>query len=514
MDLKRLQETIETGVVSEGRESEVTVEGDVIVPDSMPDIQKILQIDGRARMTSSDRQGDKLLLTGSADFCVLYIPDADEEEAPVRSIHVSLPFKDVCAVSGGEDGKVLCTAELTHIGSMLLNSRKLSLKAHAKIETREYVGAETAITVGVESDMPIETKTRKVWVRASRACGAFPMTAVDTLEVPAEQPAVREILKMDGAILGQEMKMITNKAIVKGMVRLSTLYLADTVPPTVQFMEHDIPFTEILDMPGAAEGMEAALSYTITNIYYETDEGEDGIRKIGAEITMEAHLEATENIEITLLEDCFCPPYETTIKRVPLSVDMAEHRISEQLAARKMISFPTDVPLPARIYHIAGKPTVQKVEIRNHMAEVTGKVEIYVLYLTEEKETPLFSYQDTIPFSFTTKTECADEDYTKVHITLLGCGYTLSPTGGVDVRANLEIGLCHYRKETLENIAEITVTEAENSERPAFVVAFTGEGDTLWSIAKKYKKPCARIREANHLEENAKLSPGTKLFIP
>ncbi len=512
MDVKLLRESIETGRAVEERTSEITVEGDTIVPDTMPDIQKILQIDGRARVTACTRQGDKLLCEGVAAFCILYIPEQEESAAPVESIETTLPFKDVCAASFGEDGHFVAQADLTRIGSMLLNSRKLSVKAEVSLTVREWTDGTCSITTGVTGEAEPEVKTRLIHAKRTAAEGLSPITVTDTLEKPSEKPPLSKILKMDAAVLGQEVKMITNKAILKGAVRLSTLYLSDTVPADISFMEHDVPFTEILDMPGAAEGMDCTMDCMVDSIYHEAD-AESG--KIGVEIILRAHATATEIVTPEILEDCYLPGYDTTLTRTPCLIERAFDTICDGLAARKLFNLPSECPSPKEVYNVVGKPVVKSAEMVGGKAEVEGYVETYVLYLTEDADTPLFCYQDTIPFSYAVAANAPADARITCRVSLLGCGFTLPASGGVDVRANLEICLAFSATETVENIDSITI-ETENSDikRPSLVIAFVNEGETLWNIAKKYKTTTARIADANHLEETDVVRAGTRLLIP
>ncbi len=511
MDVKLMHESIETGRATEKRTFEVTAAGDVIVPDAMPDIQKILQIDGRARITASTKQGDKLLCEGVADFCILYIPARDESEAPVESIKASLPFKDVCAAAI-EDGNFMVEADLLHIGSMLLNSRKLSIKAEIALSLCEWSTTSTQLTTDVEAEKTPEVKTRRIHAKQTAAEDVFSAQVADTLEKPSEKPPFSKILKMDAAAMGQEVKLITGKAIVKGAVRISTLYLTDTYPAEISFMEHDVPFTEILDMPGAAEGMDYAIDTAVDAIYYETD-AESG--KIGVEVTLRIHGTVTEIVELSLVEDLYIPGYETELSHTTCHIEKAFDSVHDQLAARKLFHLADDVPEPRTVYNVVGKPLVKSASVHDGKAEIEGQVDVYVLYMTEDEETPLFCYQDSIPFSYMAETNAPDSAHVSCRVSLLGCGFTLPSGGGVDVRANLDISLAFHAIESVDNVDAVSVTEEETAEkRPSLVIAFVNEGDSLWDIAKKYKTTISRIAEANHLDEADNVSHAMRLLIP
>ncbi|MDD6308212.1 MAG: DUF3794 domain-containing protein [Clostridia bacterium] len=515
MEVTLLKEAMRVNEAMQEKASDVTVQGDVIVPDTAPDILKILQIDGRATITGRERQGDKLVCTGVASFCVLYIPEEDEMGAPVRSLHTEMTFKDVCSTDGdAENLRGAVSAELSRIESMLLNSRKLSIKATVHLTIHQWKQAETDFVTGATADTELAMRMRKIHMQNTLSDGEFTVTAADTLEVPAEKPAVGEILKMDGVVVGQEVRVITNKAIAKGVIRLATLYLSAGPSPSVQFMEHDLPFTEILDMPGAAEGMDCTVDYDIDKIYYETDDEGDGARHVGAEVTMTLRGEATQNVEMEILEDCYAPNYDTKLSRRPCRTDAIVDSIREQLAAKKSLSLPSECPPIAQVYNVVGRPQVKTVEIHNGTVEVTGVAEVYVLYLTDDSDMPLFCYRDTVPFTFAAGTQADDTAIPSCRVTLLGCFYSLSSSGAVDLRINLDICLRLCAEESVETIENITIEEDTAEKRPSVVIAFVGDGDSLWNIAKKYRTTTAKIAAANGLEESDTVPAGTKLLIP
>ena len=63
------------------------VEADIIVPDSKPDIGKVLQVDAAAVLNGSEIQNDRILVYGSVDFKILYLSDSENPE--IKSISIS-----------------------------------------------------------------------------------------------------------------------------------------------------------------------------------------------------------------------------------------------------------------------------------------------------------------------------------------------------------------------------------------------------------------------------------------
>lgn len=495
------------------RQTELVTESDIIVPDTKPDIAKILQMDGRARITSCQVQGDRILISGLADYCILYVPEGTDE-AMLESMEVQLPFKDVCTEAGAENAEVRADTEILRMEAMLLNSRKLSVKGMLALHLCVSKKNAVSLTVGAESDMPLEMKKRNVRARSTASGGTFTAVAAATEEVPSENPPVSEILKTEARIMEEDVKLITGKMIVKGTVRLQTLYTAALPSMQPALMEHAIPFTEILDLPGTEEGMDYTLDYDVTDIYCEVDEDDETGRRFGAEVTMEIRAETMQEGEIEVLDDCFCPDMKTELRKEKVQLDAVADTVRESIAVRKTLSLPTEYPPIAAICTLSAKPAVTSVSVEGGTAQVEGMAEVHVLYLTENGAYPVEAWSDRIPFAFSTKTSAPENAEIACRVKTADCGYTLPDAGSVDVRINLDFDLRFTTRETAENVAEIRTEEEVSENRPSVVIAFTAPGDTLWDMGKKYGVAIEKIAAANDLAPDAVLKEGMRLLVP
>ncbi len=513
MEITLQKETLAMRETRGRKQTEITAESDIIVPDTKPDIGKLLQMDGRAHITSCQPQGDKVLLSGLADFCILYVPEGTDE-APLQSMEVQLPFKDVCTLSGAESAEVEADAEIVRMDSMLLNSRKLSVKGIVALHIQAIQRGEVSLTTDAEAETPLAVKKKRVRAQGAAAAGKFTAVAAATEEVPSENPPMAEILKTDARILEEDVKIITGKMIVKGIVRLSTLYTAALPTGQPALMEHAIPFTEILDLPGTEEGMAYSLDYDVKDIYCEMDEDDENGRRFGAEITMEIHAETMREGELEILDDCYCPGKKTEIHREKVNLSTVADTVRESVAVRKMLSLPAEYPPIAAVCTLSAKPSVTSVSVEGGTVQVEGVADVHLLYLTENGPTPMEAWHDRIPFSFSTKTSAPENAEIACRVRLLDCGYTLPDAGTIDVRINLDFDLRFTMRGETESISEIRVMEEEEENRPSVVIAFAAPGQSLWDIGKKYGVAAEKIAAANGLEPQAVLTDGMRLLVP
>ncbi len=513
MEITLQKESLALRELLSRRQTEVSLESDIIVPDTKPDIGKILQTDGRARITACQVQGDRILVSGLADFCILYVPDG-ADSAMLESMEVQLPFKDVYTDAGADGAEVQTAVEFLRTDSLLLNSRKLSVKGTVALQMCVSRPRDAALTTDTAAETPLEVKKKPIRVCSMAASGRFSATAAATETVPAENPPIAEILRTDARIMEEDVKLITGKLILKGVVRLTTLYTADVPSMQPAIMEHAIPFTEILDLPGTEEGMDYTLDYDVTDIYCEVDRDDDDGRRFGAEIMMEIRAETMQEGELEILDDCFCPGKKTDIFRENVPLQTVADTVRESVSVRKTLSLPTEYPPIAAVCTLSARPTVTAVSIEGGKAQVEGEATLEMLYLTENGTYPAEAWRDRVPFAFSTQTAAPENAEISCRVRLLDCGYTLPDAGSVDVRLNLEFDLRFTVENTVENVTEIQVSEPEDKNRPSVVIAFAAPGDSLWSLSKKYGVSAEKIMAANNLEPKAALQEGMRLLIP
>ena len=64
-------------------------------------------------------------------------------------------------------------------------------------------------------------------------------------------------------------------------------------------------------------------------------------------------------------------------------------------------------------------------------------------------------------------------------------------------------------------ISDVKFEKTKSNKRTSsLIIYFVKEGDTLWSIAKKFRTTIEEIVEVNGIENTDKLEIGEQLFIP
>ncbi|MBO5955788.1 MAG: DUF3794 domain-containing protein, partial [Clostridia bacterium] len=322
MSVKLKKEQLSLSEVVCSRYCQTTVDCDIIVPDIKPDVLKVLRTSGEAVITQKSIQADKVYLQGVIRLDILYIPDGSALGS-VKSISYSQDFSHTIDAKGAKQGMSL-VAEVECEGTdfSLVNSRKLNLRSKLGLSIKVSCTSQVQIATGIEDTAKVQTDSRHL-----KICNCCCETERDIiirerLEIPSGKPDLGEILKLSAKPVPGELRLLDNKVIVKGELKICTLYCGCDEDSTIQCMEHGVPFTEILEVDGIAETMTAEADYCIKDIYSEICRDADGDKRIlSVEITLTASIRATEIIECDAICDAYGLETVLTLEKNPCSLE-------------------------------------------------------------------------------------------------------------------------------------------------------------------------------------------------
>ena len=138
------------------------ISGDIIIPDSKPDILNAVNTSGNVCIYKKDIMDGKIRLDGSVNVDVIYMTDG--ETNTVRGLRTSLDFTEVIDVDNARQG-MYSNEEISIqlIECQVLNGRKINLKATVKIKTKVFSNDNLGIIseIGNMQDIQILSQTSR-----------------------------------------------------------------------------------------------------------------------------------------------------------------------------------------------------------------------------------------------------------------------------------------------------------------------------------------------------------------
>ena len=135
-----------------GRAStQITLDDDFIVPDTLDDMAQVLLTTGEVAIDSVKPMSEKVQIKGKLDFQVLY----RKEEGGLQTLAGSVPFDETVNVSDLEErDEVSLSWELEDLTAEMIHSRKLGIKALIgfSIQAEGLTEESAAVDVGMEPE--------------------------------------------------------------------------------------------------------------------------------------------------------------------------------------------------------------------------------------------------------------------------------------------------------------------------------------------------------------------------
>lgn len=511
--MELVKENVTVNQVSCKGGTQVLVDEDIIVPDVKPDILKILQLDASSCITEKKISNGKTQIGGRVDLKILYIPDSDKEK--IKSIVTSFDYAQNVDSQNIADGMTaIVTSNVERAEFSLINSRKLRVKIIVGLDYEVVEEKNVEIAVEAADCDNAELLRENVQIQNCVDLSETEFSLKGTVEVPSGQSAIKELLKVDTKISDSEYKTVTGKIVAKGAVGICVLYTDED--GEIQFVESEIPFTEVFDCDDAGDETMCDIDYNISEIQYDAIEDSDGEKRvIDLLVTVTVQIKATENVSVDMISDCYQPFMKTQLLKEEMEIEEIISRPSSQNTIREVVEPTNGAPGISGVYDVIAKPYISKAQLQNGKLLAEGKIETYILYLTDSNENPVYSMKKELPFSYLLDCESAESDLIpELKAEIKHVAYNLNVAGEIELRCILSLNANIIRKKKIELINDIVTEELETGDKKGIVIYFVQKGDNLWEVSKKYAVPRDEVLKFNNMTENDKMEAGIRLFIP
>ncbi len=467
-----------------------------IVPDSCPDIARIVDSFGTVYVKDCEYMAGTINVKCGAKASILYVPDTG------NLIKLEIPFSfehrfdvpgDSCVPSAG----IMCTAKMVSTDVKAVNSRKVSVRLTVSISYRAYSDRDEYITGGIASGDEIGyqllVKSYEINTISQTASKSF--TLVEELELPQSSEAVGQILKYSVETEILDTRMMVNKFITKGNVKLNCLY-AD-IDGKLETFSQVVPFSQLVDAIGASEDMTYSLRVDVRNTELEPTIDMSGEAKvINMSVGMYLFAELMESTQINVVEDM----YNTNVRIAPVVTEKKFIKYESGQLERFDVaeSFETGMAVNA----------VLDCTVRYDDNAQNGQLICVadIIYISDDNG--IYSVTRRIPV------QLSNEDG-RWEIRSVSCSAMPSSNGlTVDAAVTAVCNKCVSIKTSVVDDFETLGEYEADSIKLSAILRYAEAGESLWSIAKSCRTTVSEIAKANKISESDEIKRGELLLIP
>lgn len=502
--------------------SQITLDDDFIVPDTMDDVDQIILDSGEITIESLKNQTERVVVRGKLDFSVLY----RRAEGGLQTLGGTINFEEPINVPGLEESDdTELSWDLEDLNAGIINSRKLSIKAIVtlKVKVEALYDVEAAVEVNTgKGDLAGAEEPQVEILRRSAEAAAIALRHKDTFRIKenitlsGNKPNVDRILWSEMKLRGVTTRPLDGKMVLNGELMVFAIYDGEGEAAPVQWVEESLPFTGELDLPEAAENMVPAVGVHLIHHNIEAKPDYDGeMREMDVDAVLELDMKLYREESMELLSDLYSTNRELALQtgeanfeRI-LTKNMSKCKVAEKLELDRGDRI-------LQICHSEGNVKVDETQVKEEGLYVEGVLEVKLLYLTSDDTQPVQAASEAIPFHYLIEAPGIDE--TTICQLLPGLeqlGAVMLGGGSVEVKATISLDLLALQpvtEQVIINVSESPMDLKKLQELPGIVGYIVQPDDSLWKIAKKFHTTIDTIMETNGLTERT-VRPGERLIL-
>ena len=159
-----IKENIEYEQLLGENTADTVVRGEYLIPDTHPDVARILMLDVKPSIISQEVMQDKVYLEGQVEYNVLYLAK-EESGMGVHTVNYNDKFANYVDINKAEH-KMLCEADcyVEHMDCNIINERKIALGGVIKLKSAVYKDYKFDVIKDISDSSNIQTLKKPVMV--------------------------------------------------------------------------------------------------------------------------------------------------------------------------------------------------------------------------------------------------------------------------------------------------------------------------------------------------------------
>lgn len=481
-------------VVREVRSAEQTQE--IKLPDSMPDIGRIIAAWGQGILRGKEWRGGEMCLSGGLMVWVLYAPEDGTRET---CIDTWIPFQLRWDLPGDlPDGRMRMLCMPKFVDARNVSPRKIMVRAGLSALGEAWV-PRTAEVFAPEEPIPGMELLQKTYpVRLNREAGekAFQMEEELILPPSAPQPEGVVYYRMEPKLTDK--KVLGNKIVFRGSGNLHTLYRSEE--GQLHSWDFELPFSQYSELD-LEHGTDAQAELLLSPTGLELSLDDEGHMHLKAGITAQYLISDREKLSLT--EDAYSPGREVQLQKQELTLPVLLDSRRENFYGEQTLPVPANVAADVSV-----SPEFPRQRRNGDEITLESPGMFQVLYYGEDgllrSGTARWEDNRVIP---------ADENSQIVAFPTPSQPQANALRDQIQMKAEIPMELSAAARQGLPMVTGLQLGEPiqPDPNRPSLILRRAGE-DGLWSIAKGTGSTLEAIRRANNLQNEP--DPNQILLIP
>ena len=491
-------------LVAEKREI-LFAEGDMIVPDSKPDILNTICTSGVVSIYKKEVQEEKLRIDGTINTYIMYMPDGAEDN--VRGLNANLDFSENIGIQNCKEGmEDITDVKIKSIEAKVLNGRKISIKATLEVNVKIYSMEEVEIINEMENTDNIQVLKEDLTVNSLVGSGETKIYTKDNIPID-NIDNLAEILKSEINLVDRDIKISYNKVLTKAEAEIRFMYL--TEDNRINNATYKIPVVGFIDIQDVTEENLCDVNYEIRNLIINPNSQEE--HSIYVEMEIQVKCSAYEVKQINLIQDIYSPTTNLNFETRQISTMTEKQCIKNIKQIREKINL-KDIE-NENLIDVDVIPEIINENKINTKILYEGELNLRFIFVNTKMQVNI--KETKIPFEYTVENLQNGETLnTNNYLAIKTKDFIIQDGGDINCNIDMETNTNMYRTANINMIDSIQEDGEREEQDYSIIMYIVKKDDTLWKIAKQFGSTIDGIVRVNGIEDKNLIFPGQKLFIP
>lgn len=481
-------------VFQEVRSTELTQQ--IKLPDSMPDIGKILGVWGQPVLRSKEWADGQLCLTGGVMVWMLYQP---EDGSGPRCLDSWIPFQlkwDIPEDTAEGSARFTCRTRL--VEGRGVSPRKITVRYSLAVQAEAFSPIVREVETPAKGGGEVQQLVQTYPLRLRKEAGEIPFSLEEELTLPDSAPQPEKLLycRLEPRITDK--KVLADKVVFRGNGNLHILYSSEE--GQLQSWDFALPFSQYAQLD-REYGAEATADVLLAVTGLECEISDEGILRLKAGVT--AQYLISDQQMLTVLEDAYCLERELILHREEVALPVVLDSRREELYAEQTLRAEA-----SKVADVAFLGDFPRMRWETDKLELEMPGIFQVLYYGTDGEL------SGVHVKWEGKQSIHADDQSQITVLPLPQEpQAVAGSGQVLVKTEISMDITATTQQQISMVTglELGPQKSPDPNRPALILRRAGTG-SLWELAKASGAAMEDIRRANALEGEP--TPGQMLLIP
>ncbi len=515
MDLDLIKDYIEYEQSIAENDTKLFIKDEYVIPDTLPDVDKILMLDVKPMITNKEVETDKVNLEGQLQYTILYMAKdggATEAHSVIYNGNISESVDMI-----GAQSNMYCDVELNieHMDCVIINERKISIQGFIVCKCNGYNINSFEIVKDVHEGEDIQFLKNPMTLDKVMEPVEAELLGKSEIKIDMDKNECLKVIKYNVTIGKKDVRVYDGGLKIEAMANVVILYKGKNGRDLFCVSEN-VPLYKEVTVDELKPNMEYFTDFCLQSFEYDVRQDDMGENRIiDVEFVVKAITHVMYKEEVEVIQDGYCPTklLNMEVKENNLNV-IQGHGYTEHLVKGDIDVKDGDLK-PNKVIMTTATVCITDKNIKNDKVEIEGLLKVNVLYGTEDEENYLVTLDEEIPFNCKVDIPGAKPNMQVTANVALEMVDGSLEAGNVSIRAVVKVHCKVYYSIKNKFLVNMLVNEGEVPQKKASIMIYVVQPeDTLWSIAKKYLTTVDEIMSVNDLDEGDEVKTSQKLIIP